>query len=145
MRRASALAAIVMAACIAPPPAPTAGSTAVPSASPVVAVAAPSCGPVVASTFSPELSGTAYVGYVTCTGTVRNAGAGGLDVLDVWIDQLDASGAPIGSCRLPSIRSLAASASSAWRAVCPVTAEQRSMRVRVTDGSGLPIPTASPR
>jgi len=151
MRRGLWAAGIALAACIAAPE-PTATPTPVaatpsPTATPVVAVASPSCAPVRPATFEGRLKDLGYVGYLECGGSVRNAGTVTLDSLDVWVDQIDTAGAAIGSCRISVTErgSLGPGREAVWSATCPVTADQRTVRLRVTDAAASPVATATPR
>ncbi len=148
-RRALPAAALALATCIAtqapaataPPASPS------PTATPLVALAAPSCAPVRPATFEGRLRELGYVGYLECGGSVRNAGAITVDSLDVWVDQIDVSGSVIGSCRISVTErgSLGPGRDAPWSATCPVTADQRAVRLRVTDALSTPIATATPR
>jgi len=149
MARALSVAGLALAACIAAP-APTAtpaSASSSPTATPLVALAAPSCAPMRPATFEGRLKELGYVGYLECGGSVSNAGTVTVDSLDVWVDQIDTAGAVIGSCRISVTErgSLGPGRDAPWSATCPVTADQRTVRLRVTDAAASPIATAAPR
>ena len=85
------------------------------------------------------------MGYLTCAGTSRNAGAVTIAAVEIWLDQLDASGKTLGTCQVPTPGPLAVGATTDWKAVCPVTSSYASIRVRVTREDGGPITTEAPR
>ncbi len=144
-------AALALTACIATPepavPTPSASASPTPTATPLVALAAASCAPLRPATFEGRLKELGYAGYLECSGSVRNAGTVRIDSLDVWVDQLDAAGSVIGSCRISVTDrgSLGPGRDAPWSATCPATTEWRMVRLRATDAQATPVATASPR
>lgn len=100
------------------------------------------CASPVPTSFSGRAAEAGYIGYRTCSGTVRNGGTASASV-DVWVDALDAQGQARGSCRL-ALGPIAPGTERQWQATCPVTAAEVGFSVRLSDPSGTPLPVRSP-
>lgn len=118
-------------------------ATPAPSPSALVALDASRCAPADAGVLSSRLRELGYVGHQLCTGAMRNVGAAPLDAPDVWVDQLDAAGVVIGSCRQPVPGGpIAPGATREWTVTCAVTAAAVGHAVRFTTSDERPIATA---
>lgn len=112
------------------------------SAAPVLALERSRCVDVGASGIPPRMRDLGYTTIQQCSGEIRNTGSATIDAPDVWVDQLDASGTVIGSCRGGVAGGpLATGERREWTVACVVTPAATKTVVRFTAGSGAHLPS----
>lgn len=125
------------------PPAPE-GTAPSPSASaaPVLALERSQCVDLGTGGIPPRMRELGYTTIQQCSGAIRNTGSATIEAPDVWVDQLDAKGVVIGSCRGGvSGGPLAAGERREWTVACVVTPASIGHAVRFTTGPEVPVPT----